>query len=72
MEDIIVVLDGRAEIVNEVNNVDLNLRDELSDRFSKPLKDNRFIDFVLGHMPTDITSQARVTIIIDVINKIVG
>lgn len=70
LEDIIAVLDGRPEIVNEVKQADPKLEEALSERFSRLLEDNRFVDAVAGHMPTDETSQARVPIILETMNKL--
>ncbi|MFV1985205.1 MAG: hypothetical protein ACC657_16775 [Thiohalomonadales bacterium] len=72
MEDIIAVLDGRPEVVNEVKGAELKLVNELSDRFTKLLQDNRFVDSISGHMPTDAISQAKVSVIVNVINEIVN
>lgn len=70
IEDIIAVLDGRTEIVNEVKNSEARLVSELRERFTKLLQNNQFIDAVSGHMPTDITSQARVPMILETIKQI--
>lgn len=70
MEDIIAVLDGRPEIVDEVKNSNPVLVKELSERFRGLMQEQYFFDSVSGHMPTDATSQARVTIILDVIAKL--
>ncbi len=70
MEDIITVLDGRQEILDEIKNADTELASELANRFQQLLKHQRFIDAVSGHMPTHATSQARVTGIIETINRI--
>jgi hypothetical protein len=70
IEDIIAVLDGRPEIVDEVGSADSKLQIELGRRFKELLVDDRFTDAVSGHMPTDETSQARVSIILRTMNKI--
>lgn len=64
MEDIIAVIDGRPNIVDEVSKAKPRLRKELSMRFQRLLEDARFLDAVPGHMPTDAASQARVGIIL--------
>ena len=64
IEDIIAVLDGRPEIVNEVRQSELELAKELSERFQNLLRESRFLDAVSGHMHTDETSQARVSIVV--------
>ena len=71
IEDIIAVLDGRPEIIEEIRRSELKLANELSERFKGLLQDKRFVDAVSGHMPTDITSQARVSNILTTINEIV-
>jgi hypothetical protein len=70
MEDIIAVLDGRPEIVAEINQLDSDLSRELSKRFKIVLAKSRFIDAVSGHMPPDDASQARVSIVINMLKEI--
>lgn len=70
IEDIIAVIDGRAEIVSEVIETEPMLVKELSVRFQNLLQDSKFIDAVSGHMPTDETSQSRVSIILNTIKKL--
>jgi predicted nucleotidyltransferase len=72
IEDIVAVLDGRPGIAEEVKRAEPDLRQELSDRFITMLNDKRFVEAVSGHMPTDDTSQARVPIIMKVIEVIAG
>jgi hypothetical protein len=70
MEDIITVLDGRPEILDEITKTDTELARELANRFQQLLKHQSFIDAVSSHMPTHATSQARVAGIIEMINRI--
>ena len=70
IEDLVAVLDGRPSIVDEVKKSESKLTNEISRRFQALLQDQRFIDSVSGHMPTDETSQARVTVILDIVKKI--
>jgi len=72
MEDIVAVLDGRQEIVEEVRNCDPKLRDFLQARLAVLLKDDRFLEALPGHMPGDAGSQARVPIIIQRLKAIAG
>lgn len=72
IEDIVAVLDGRPELTDEVKNTEPKLATEIVERFKEMLDDRAFVDSVYGHMPTDVTSQGRVEIIINTINKIVG
>ena len=70
MEDIIAVLDGRAEVVSELQRVNATLRKEIAQRFKKLLADSRFIDAISGHMPTDNVGQQRVRRVIQIIEQI--
>jgi len=64
MEDIVAVLDGRPEIVEEVWSCDPKLRDHLQVRLAALVWDDRFLEALPGHMPGDAGSQARVPIIL--------
>ncbi len=70
IEDIVAVLDGRSEILDEIKNTDNVLVSELANRFQELLKDQAFLDAISGHMPTDEASQARVSGIVETINRI--
>jgi len=70
IEDIVAVLDGRPAIIEEIKKSEPKLAKELSQRFQALLQDERFVDSVSGHMPTDETSQARVPIILKTIKKL--
>jgi len=72
IEDVVAVLDGRPELVDEVKNTEPKLAMELVARFKEKLGDQIFVDSVYGHMPTDVISQERVEIIINTIEKIIG
>lgn len=72
IEDIIAVMDGRSELLEEVGQADVALVNTLAARFSALLKDHSFIDAVSAHMPTDKVSQIRVEKILNTIKKISG
>jgi hypothetical protein len=65
MEDIVTVLDGRSEIVSEVQKAGEELRDYLALRCSALLKERDFLDALSGHLLPDPSSQARSSLIID-------
>ncbi|MBT3013563.1 MAG: hypothetical protein KME41_17655 [Candidatus Thiodiazotropha sp. (ex Lucina pensylvanica)] len=71
IEDMIAVLDGRPEIVNDVQTADQELIENVRARFAQLLSDTRFIAALSGHMPGDQASQARVGLVIDRIEAIV-
>jgi predicted nucleotidyltransferase len=60
MEDIICVVDGRAEIVTEVAQADSNLRSYLQQQFETMLANAHFREAISGFLPGDAVSQARV------------
>lgn len=59
MEDIICVIDGRAEIVAEVATCSDHLRLWLQAEFSALLADPMFAEAIVGFLPGDPISQAR-------------
>ncbi|MBT3025155.1 MAG: hypothetical protein KUF77_17880 [Candidatus Thiodiazotropha sp. (ex Lucina aurantia)] len=71
IEDMIAVVDGRPEIVNDVQTADQELIENVRARFAQLLSDTRFIAALSGHMPGDQASQARVGLVIDRIEAIV-
>ena len=72
MEDIINVIDGRSEIVDEVSAASDELREYLRGEFDELLADESFVDEIPGHFRPDSVSQARVPIVINRITKLAG
>jgi hypothetical protein len=72
VEDIISVLDGRPEVVNEVLQGEPGLRAFLAKRFAQLLQDVRFEQAVPGHLPGDMASQERVPLILERMQQIAG
>lgn len=70
IEDIVAVLDGRPEIVEEVRTGEPKLVQALAERFTVLNEDARFIEAVSGHLPSDATSQARVAVVLNMIEQI--
>jgi hypothetical protein len=70
MEDLIAVLDGRPETLDEVQGSDGRLRAHLAERFSALLDDPAFLAALPGHLPGDTASQARLPLIIKRIKSI--
>lgn len=70
LEDIVTVIDGRPEIVNEVQEVESSLRRYLSDEFSTLLADRDFVEALPGHLLSDAVSQQRIHIVFDRIQQI--
>jgi predicted nucleotidyltransferase len=70
MEDIVAVLDGRPEIVNEVKQADEALRRHLMARFAALLRDTSFVTALPGHLPGDAASQNRAPLVMERITAI--
>lgn len=70
IEDMVAVLDGRPDIIREVQQAPAELLNELTVRFQRLLQDRQFVDAVAGHMPSDAMSQARVPMILQTVRKI--
>ncbi len=71
LEDIVAVLDGRRQIVEEVARANAPLRRFLGEAFGSFLQHPRFVEAVSGHLPPDPSSQARATIVLERIRELV-
>lgn len=59
LEDVVLLVDGRAELVSEVRAAPEDLRVYLADQVSALLDAPRFTDSVFGFLRPDFASQAR-------------
>lgn len=59
LEDIITVIDGRPELLQEIEQADEELRCYIADEIRKLLEDDNFLAALPGHLPGDAASQAR-------------
>ena len=58
--DVIALIDGRAELVGEVLNAPLEVRDYIAEELQSLLQAPRIADGLAGAVPSDAASQARV------------
>lgn len=63
MEDIIALIDGRPEVIDEIRSSTPELRTYLAETFQSFLKDERFLESLPGHLPPDQASQGRVAVV---------
>jgi predicted nucleotidyltransferase len=70
LEDLITVLDGRVEIVEEVQQTEEKIKRYLADQFKLILEKDEFLDALPGHLPPDEASQQRVLIVEDRMRQI--
>jgi hypothetical protein len=70
IEDLVAVIDGRPEILQEVEHCGEPLRAHLAERFRSLMESSRFRGAVPGHLPSDAASQSRLRLVIDRIGAI--
>jgi len=70
MEDIITVLDGRREIVDEIKKSSDELKTFLSRTFQKFLGDENFLDAIPGQLLPDHANQARLPRLLKILEEI--
>lgn len=59
LEDIITVIDGRPELLQEIGQADDELRCYIAAEIKALLEDHNFLAALPGHLPGDAASQAR-------------
>lgn len=72
LEDIVTVIDGRPEIVEEVNLAKVDLRKYLSDQFEALLSNRDFLDAVPGFLLPDAASQQRLGLVLRRMTRLAG
>ena len=71
MEDIINVINGRVEIIEDIKNSEPNLKDSIIKSLQGFLNDELFLEALPGHLLPDQASQGRRSIIIERMEKII-
>lgn len=59
LEDVIAVVDGRAELVREIRAAPKDVRSYLAQEIAKLCAAREFLDALPGHLPPDAASQER-------------
>jgi hypothetical protein len=70
MEDIITIIDGRPELIDEIRTSSHALRKYLATEFTKEMESDDFREAIPGHLLPDESSQARLAIIIQRLEQI--
>jgi hypothetical protein len=70
LEDLMAVVDGRAELVEEIRDGVEDVREYIAAEFRKLLAVREFLDAIPGYLLTDPASQARVSILLEQSKKI--
>lgn len=64
MEDIITLVDGRPEVIEEVSAAPTDVKEFLADEFERFLGNRAFLDALPGHLMPDSASQQRIPILL--------
>ena len=72
LEDLLSVVDGRAEVVDEISAAPTDVRAHIQTTISGWLDDNRFLEALPGYMPRDVASQARAAELLARLCRIAG
>ena len=70
LEDIITVIDGRAEIIDEISRAPADVRDYISGKITGLLKNEQFLDALPGYLLPDDASQGRMKILMNRLTQI--
>lgn len=65
MEDIITIIDGRLELIDELADSPIHVAEYLQDEFDALLSEPNFVESIRWHLPGDAANQARLPIIIE-------
>ncbi len=71
LEDVITILDGRPELIEEIAGSPEDLREYLGAEFRSLLASPAFRDALPGHLLPDAASQQRITIVLSRIQQII-
>jgi len=72
LEDIVTVIDGRSEVVDEVHLASADLQKYLSDEFRALLSSHDFQEALPGHLQPDAASQQRLSLVLNRMQKLVS
>lgn len=70
MEDILTVVDGRPELIDELVGLPIHVKEYLRDEFDALLSEPEFVDSINWHLAGDAANQARSLIIIERLRSI--
>ena len=70
LEDIITVIDGRTEIIDEISRAPEDVREYISGKIAGLLKNRQFLDALPGYLLPDEASQGRLRILMGRLREI--
>lgn len=72
IEDLVAVLEGRPELLEDIAAAGERIQSALADKFRALMSEAKFMESIPGHLPSDSASQQRVPYIIKVMEQIIG
>lgn len=70
MEDLIAVVDGRSELVAEIERAPTEVREFIARKIGEWLGDEKFVEALAGHLAGDAASQARKPMLLATLHRI--
>lgn len=70
LEDIVTVVDGRPELLDELRGAPEELRAYLATEISSLLDTPQFLDALPGHLPGDSASQSRIPTLVNLLEQL--
>ena len=70
LEDLVAVIDGRAELVQEIRSAQEDVRTYIASEINKLLRTQAFVDALPGYLLPDAASQARITLLVSRLRQI--
>ena len=71
LEDIVTVIDGRPEVIDEVHTAASDVRKYLSDQFGELLSNRDFLEALPGQLLPDAASQQRLGLVVKSMRQLV-
>jgi hypothetical protein len=72
LEDIVAIVDGRDELLDEATVEEPELREYIASEFARLLGDRRFREAISAHMPADEAAQYRASIVLRRLEVLAG
>jgi hypothetical protein len=65
LEDLVMVFDGRKELISEINQAPNDLREYIKTSLQQLVASDEFLEALASHLPSDSASQARHSILVE-------
>jgi predicted nucleotidyltransferase len=72
LEDIVAVIDGRPELIDEICNAPKEVNDYIAEEFANLLSSSGFMENLRCHLPPDSTQEGRVKVVLERIRAVIA